>query len=1022
MRKWLSGKVDYSVAAVLLIVLAVVDVLVITAFWNTPVNVSNDASISDRPALAVDGSGLLHLVWADSTTGYAGSSEILYRSSSDGGATWGPAAPVNLSNSAARSLQPKIAAAGTQRVVAWVDGNNTVVMRWGESAWTTPFALSNSTTPTRRISVAINEAGVALVAWTEGFGSVEGYVAANVPNERGFYRRWNGSVWSEAQPVAARLVAMRGDLAYLATERGTLLRSSDAGATWGTPINLPASYGPPADMKLDSLGTLHMAWHSNNAVMVGSYNGNNFSQPALVDSWPQLPTTASSSHMRDQLGIVTALALAINPADHLGLVWAAPSLEGVTTGYRPQGVNNLGAEASYRIMSSQSFDGRTWTTPTLQGVEGGFPALAAAPEGSRFYGAWRSLGSTPDVHVAVNQPDQAGYRETFDRHGRLFAKGINIGDGTAKLNSSSPLDWPLFGASQNYGRILRGQEGATTLMLLDNTCLTSFNSTTGEVSPFGGSACLPTYEYVYSSQWFSYTMTERMAFVDGLVQGENTYILATTRAFSNSTNIVIPHLLRWNGETSSFSDLGQPTGLPQNFSLAPNNSMAATPDGAAIYVVLDNQLYRYNVANGTWENLNQAARAVAIARDGTIYIGHEQNLLSSPNGSNFTQRASDFSTQLLHIDPNGCVVGGASNQPLTGFQPANGNVVRSSSNITALWYPNNAFTNGSDGAAYLINPGLSLGGALASFRCSDGTLTEVFQLAELNPYGSGSGGLVVASDNRLWMSVRRATYGMADPNNPTNPSFDGLVAYPLTPLRGEVVSPPIFSGSGGVEWGTLTFSVTVPAGASFAVDVLDLAGNVLREDVASGASLAALPAAPVRLRGRMAATNANASPVLSQWQLTWNPRERREARLGANLPLELNLANGAVKLNFPAGAVQAEHTLTYSELVTPTQSLGNFRFAGRSFTVVATKADGTITREFNARFSIIVNYTDAELAAAGISEDDLDLVFWNGSRWVSTNPTLDRANKRLVTTLDHLTEFALVGQGTQTVYLPLVRR
>ncbi|PDW01320.1 hypothetical protein [Candidatus Viridilinea mediisalina] len=1027
MRKWLSGKTDYGVAVVLLIVLAVVDVLVITAFWNTPVNVSNDARISDRPSIAVDEFGFLHLVWADSTTGYAGSSEILYRTSADGGATWAPAAPRNISNSAERSLQPKIAAAGGHRLVAWADGSNTMVSRWEMGGWTTPFALSSSTIPIRQISVAVNESGEALVAWTEGFGSVEGYTANSIPDERGFYRRWNGSAWSEAQPLAARLVAMRGNLAYLATERGTLLHSSDGGATWGTPVNLPAGYSLPVDMKLDSLGTLHLAWHSNYAVMVGSYDGHSFSQATLVDSWPQLSSATGSSLARNQLGMVTALALAINPADHLGLVWAAPSLEAITTSYRPQGVNNLGADASFRIMASQSFDGRTWTTPTLQGVEGGFPALAAASEGNRFYGAWRSLGSTPDVYVAVNQPDQAGYRETFDRHGRLFAKGVDVGDGSAKLNSSNPLDWPLFGASQNYGRILRGQEGATTLMLLDNMCLTSFNSTTGQAMQFGASACLPMYEYVYSSQWSSYTQTERMRFVDGLVQSENTYVLATTRAFIESTDIVTPHLLLWNSGTNGFSDLGQPAGLPQNFSLGINNTMATTPDGAAIYVVLHNQLYRYNVANATWNNLNQAAQAVAIASDGTIYVGHEQNLLSSPNGNNFTQRASDFSTRSLHIDANDCVIGSDNNQPLTGFQPTSGNVVRSSSDITMLWYPNNAFTNGPDGVVYLINPEIPLGATLTSFRCRDGMQAEVLQLAELNPHGSGSGGLVVAGDNRLWMKVEQAASMMADPSNPTNPSFDGLVAYPLTPLQGEVVSPPIFSGSGGVEWGTLTFSVTVPAGASFAVDVLDLAGNVLRENVASGTSLADLPAAPVRLRGRMTATNANASPVLSQWQLTWNALERREARLGANLPLNLNLANGDVNLNFPAGAVQAEHTLTYSELVMPTQSLRNFRFVGRSFTIVATKADGTTTRAFAQPFTLRVSYTDAELIMAGISEDELDLVFWNGSHWVSTNPTLDPTNKRLTATLDHLTEFALVGgQGDQDapqmVYLPLVRR
>jgi len=116
----------------------------------------------------------------------------------------------------------------------------------------------------------------------------------------------------------------------------------------------------------------------------------------------------------------------------------------------------------------------------------------------------------------------------------------------------------------------------------------------------------------------------------------------------------------------------------------------------------------------------------------------------------------------------------------------------------------------------------------------------------------------------------------------------------------------------------------------------------------------------------------------------------------------------------PAGLVTTTTTFTYTELLTPTEASGAFAFAGRSFTLVATDAAGQPITTFSSRYTITLNYLDSDWQAAGIpAEENLNLYYWNGSAWVGLLPcagcALDTVNNRITVVLDHLTEFALLG-------------
>lgn len=136
---------------------------------------------------------------------------------------------------------------------------------------------------------------------------------------------------------------------------------------------------------------------------------------------------------------------------------------------------------------------------------------------------------------------------------------------------------------------------------------------------------------------------------------------------------------------------------------------------------------------------------------------------------------------------------------------------------------------------------------------------------------------------------------------------------------------------------------------------------------------------------------------------------------------------GNLDLSFPPNAVTTPITISYSGLVTPTQSLGSAHSAGHSFLLEAHDSDGQPVTQFAQPYTLVISYTDEELAALGINEADLNLAFWDGSAWVNVLPCagcgVDTVNNRLTAVLDHFTEFALVGRAAAgKVYLPLVVR
>ena len=145
----------------------------------------------------------------------------------------------------------------------------------------------------------------------------------------------------------------------------------------------------------------------------------------------------------------------------------------------------------------------------------------------------------------------------------------------------------------------------------------------------------------------------------------------------------------------------------------------------------------------------------------------------------------------------------------------------------------------------------------------------------------------------------------------------------------------------------------------------------------------------------------------------------------------VSTGDGKVQLSFPPQAVENNTTVTYQELPAPSQPVPAASNVLRSFTLEAQTSGGQAVTQFQKLFTLTLTYTDAELDALGVNESDLNVAYWNGSGWKYLLPcdgcSSDPVNNHITISLDHFTEFALLGGNgpsptPYSIFLPLITR
>ncbi|NOU45762.1 MAG: T9SS type A sorting domain-containing protein [Bacteroidales bacterium] len=143
--------------------------------WEPDTRLTTNTSDSWNPSVSVIGS-VVHVVWEDERQG---NSEIYYKSSTDGGVSWGT--DTRLTNNAADSWNPTVSVSGSAVHVAWYDfrdGNWEIYYKRsanGGLSWDAEKRLTTNTAVSRYPSVASSGSNVYVVWHDDRNGTYESY-------------------------------------------------------------------------------------------------------------------------------------------------------------------------------------------------------------------------------------------------------------------------------------------------------------------------------------------------------------------------------------------------------------------------------------------------------------------------------------------------------------------------------------------------------------------------------------------------------------------------------------------------------------------------------------------------------------------------------------------------------------------------------------------------------------------------------------------------------------------------------
>jgi hypothetical protein len=271
------------------------------ADWTPAKRISWTDGHSYTPAVAVDSGGATHVVWFDDT---AGDYEIYYRKSEDGGTTWSWTQRLTWTTGESRHPAVAIDSSGTVHVV-WDDdtpGDGEIYYRKSEDGGTTWSAVSRLTWNSGGSLdpvIAIDSADHIQIVWRDTApGSSQVYYRGS--KDGGSTWSWNKRIsWTPGWSFMPAIAVDSADTIHVvwynnAPDNSEIYyrKSGDGGANWSVAKRLTWTPGDsiyPA-IAADNGGNIHVVWYDdtpgNQEIYYrGSDNGGDSWSPAKRMTW-----------------------------------------------------------------------------------------------------------------------------------------------------------------------------------------------------------------------------------------------------------------------------------------------------------------------------------------------------------------------------------------------------------------------------------------------------------------------------------------------------------------------------------------------------------------------------------------------------------------------------------------------------------------------------------------------------------------------------------------------------------------
>jgi len=234
--------------------------------WSTDVRLTNNTGISFSPSVSVSGN-TVHVVWDDNRDG---NYEIYYKSSPDGGTSWG--SDTRLTDDPVNSRYASAAVSGTDVHVVWDDerdGNPEIYYKSspdGGTSWGTDIRLTNQTADSEHPSVAVSGSTVHVVWDDNRDGNYEIYYKRS-PDSGTSWGTDTRLTYNSEQSLYPSAVASESNVHVLWFDERDgnpeiyYKSSPNAGISWGTDTRLT---NDPANSRYASAAVsstnVHVVW------------------------------------------------------------------------------------------------------------------------------------------------------------------------------------------------------------------------------------------------------------------------------------------------------------------------------------------------------------------------------------------------------------------------------------------------------------------------------------------------------------------------------------------------------------------------------------------------------------------------------------------------------------------------------------------------------------------------------------------------------------------------------------------
>jgi hypothetical protein len=382
------------------------------ATWQTTKNLSNNPGPSSNPQIAVSGSNVF-VVWTQENADLS-QSDIFFRRSADNGATWG--ARINISVSGINfSSVARLAASGSNVYISWTIGysgepRDTLLRRSTDNGatWSTIVNLSNNPVSNNQGPEIASSGNKVYVVWS---AANEIYLRRSTDN---------GATWKSVVNLSKNAgdsrtpqIAVSGSFVYVAWSDFTpgnydiFFRSSpDNGASWQPTKNLSRNAPYSSFPQISSTSSaVYVTWSQNR--FVGSLNYDVMFKGSQDNgsTWGNRVTINSGAlRISDQ-------SLIGSRGDNVYVVWT----------------ENAAGETFFRRSTD---NGATWITiVNLSNNSGRSAQPDFALSGSTLYVAWNNGGTSTEILTTRSIDNGATWEETVnvsDNSGGSFASQIGV--------------------------------------------------------------------------------------------------------------------------------------------------------------------------------------------------------------------------------------------------------------------------------------------------------------------------------------------------------------------------------------------------------------------------------------------------------------------------------------------------------------------------------------------------------------------------------------------------------------------